>query len=69
METRSFTVKQARLFCGLTQQEMAKKMGINRDTYRKIELKPEKATITQGKQIAAITNIEFDAIFFGTNST
>lgn len=69
MKNRSFTVKQSRVLCGFTQQEMAQKMGINRDTYRRIELNPEKATIAQGKQISDITGISFDAIFFGANST
>ena len=32
-----FTVKQARQYAGFTQREMAEKLGISRDTYRKIE--------------------------------
>ena len=65
----SYTVKQARMLSEFTQQEMAEKMNISRDTYRRIEGNPETATIAQGKQIAAITGIAFDSIFFGANST
>ena len=64
-----YSVKQARLLAGLTQIQMAEKMGVHRDTYRKIESYPESATIEQGKQISAITGIGFDEIFFDTNST
>lgn len=58
-----YTVKLARIATGLTQVQMAEKMGVSRDTYRKIELNPECATIAQAKQVAAITNIPIDAIF------
>lgn len=64
-----YTPKMARQFAGYTQMEMAKKLGISRDTYRRIEANPETATISQGKKIAAVTGISFDAIFFGTDST
>nr|DAG39430.1 MAG TPA: putative transcriptional regulator [Caudoviricetes sp.] len=64
-----FSPKMARQFAGLTQVEMAKKLGISRDTYRRIEAHPETATISQGKMIAAVTGVSFDTIFFGGNST
>lgn len=64
-----FTVKQARMLNSITQAEMAKKMGISRDTYRKIESNPETATIKQAKDISKITGIEIDQIFFATMST
>lgn len=60
----TFTVKQARVFRGLTQKEMAKKMGICRATYIKIEENPECATVKQAKMISDITEIPFDCIFF-----
>ncbi len=59
-----FTVKQARVFRGLTQREMAKKMGICCATYRKIEENPECATVKQAQMISDITEIPFDDIFF-----
>lgn len=64
-----FSPKMARQFAGLTQTEMAEKIGVSRDTYRRIEASPETATISQGKKIAAVTGVSFDAIFFGTEST
>ena len=64
-----FTVKQARMLNSITQAEMAEKMGISRDTYRKIESNPETATIKQAKDISKITGIEIDQIFFATMST
>ena len=57
-----YTVKLARIAAGLKQVEMAEKMGISRDTYRKIEKDPEEATVAQAKQIAEITGIPVGAI-------
>lgn len=58
-----FSPKMARQFAGLTQVEMAEKLGISRDTYRRIEAHPETATISQGKMIAEVTGVSFDTIF------
>ena len=33
----TFSVKQARQMAGYTQVQMAEKLGVNRDTYRRIE--------------------------------
>ncbi len=54
-----YTVKQARVLADFTQTKMAKMLGISRDTYRKIELDPESAKISQAKKISKITGIEF----------
>lgn len=59
-----YTLKQARLLSGKTQVEMAKMLGVCRDTYRKLELHPGVATIEQAKAISKITSIPFDQIFF-----
>lgn len=64
-----FSPKMARQFAGLTQIEMAEKIGVSRDTYRRIEANPETATISQGRKIAEVTGVSFNAIFFGDNST
>ena len=64
-----YSVKQARQMAGFTQAQMADKMEISRDTYRKIEANPCSATISQGRRIAEITGIGFDAIFFAAHST
>ena len=59
----TYTVKLARVSAGLTQVQMAEKMGVSRDTYRRIELNPDCATIAQARQVASITNVPIDAIF------
>lgn len=64
-----FSVEQARKHAGLTQKQMAEKLGVCRDTYRKIELSPGTATIEQGERISEITGISFDDIFFDSDST
>lgn len=64
-----FSVKQARQYAGFTQMEMAQKLGVSRDTYRKIELFPESASVALAKKISEITGIQIDQIFFAQNST
>lgn len=59
-----FTVRQARVYSGLTIEQMANKMDICRGTYRKIERKPESATVKQALAISEITGIPVDDIFF-----
>lgn len=65
----TFTVKQARVYNGFTQVEMAQKMGISRDIYRKIEENPDSATVQQARSISEITGIPVDDIFFSKQST
>ena len=64
-----YTVRQARRLAEKTQREMARSMGISRDTYRKIELNPEVATIEQAQNISRIVGIPMDKIIFARNST
>ena len=64
-----FTVKQARQYAGFTQREMAEKLGISRDTYRKIEQSPEDATVATAKRISEVVGIPIDQIFFASAST
>lgn len=64
----SWTIKKARQFAGLTQEQMAEKLNIHVSTYIKIEAKPERATILQGQNIAQITGVPFDEIFFSANT-
>lgn len=63
-----FSVKQARQYAGYTQVEMAQRLGVSRDTYRKIELFPETASIALAKKISEIVNIPIDQIFFAESS-
>lgn len=64
-----YTVKQARCLKEKTQKEMAELMGISRDSYRKIEREPGKATVQQAYKISRITGIPVDQIFFTDKST
>ena len=64
-----FSVKQARQYAGFTQIEMAQKLGVSRDIYRKIELSPETASVALAKKISAVVGIPIDQIFFVQNST
>lgn len=63
-----FTIKQARVLAGLTQAEMAEKIGINRSTYIKIEKDPLRATIRQINQISEMTGVSIGDLFLTKNS-
>ncbi|WP_416309858.1 helix-turn-helix transcriptional regulator [Ruthenibacterium lactatiformans] len=67
--SETFTVKQARLLSGITQQRMADLLGVHRTTYRKIEKNPDLASVKQAREIAKITGIDVDQIFFAQQST
>lgn len=64
-----FTVKQARQYAGKTQKEMADKMGVCRDKYRKLEENPEEFTIKNALRFSEITCLSIDDISFSKNST
>ncbi len=59
-----FTLKQARKHADKTQLEMARILGISRDTYIKLEHSPENVTIKQALIISDVTGIPYDDIFF-----
>ena len=59
-----FTVKQARKMRDLTQDQMAEALKVHVQTYRKIETRPEMATIEQAKKIAEVTGLTLDELFF-----
>jgi len=60
----SLSVKQARLLSEKSQSEVADKMGICVQTYRKLEEKPEKMTMAQAKLFCAVVNRELDELIF-----
>ncbi len=64
-----FTVKQARTYAGLTQAEMADKLGVHRSTYMKIENDPTTATLGQINLISEVTGIPIEQFFLTYNST
>ena len=64
-----YTVKQARLLAGKTQEEMADAIGVHRSTYIKLEANPDTMTIRQAKRFSQATGIPMDHIFFTPDAT
>lgn len=64
-----YTVRQARMFAGHTQQYMADKLEIHRSTYIKLEENPDDITVGQARVISRETGIPIDDIFFAQEST
>lgn len=65
----NFTLKQARQFADKTQMQAAAYLGVCVETYRAIELNPERATIEQAKKLSDFFNMPYSQIFFSTEST
>lgn len=65
----NFTLKQARLLADKTQMQAAACLGVCVETYRAIELNPERATVEQAKRLSDFFNVSYNQIFFGTIST
>ena len=66
----SLTIRQARMMCGFTQQQMADALCVHRTTYRKLEEHPDQITIAQAKEISRVTGVSInDLNFFVQNST
>lgn len=64
-----FTVKQARSYAGLTQEAMAKRLGIDRSTYIRLEKDVSRATVGQINLISKITGVPVLHIILFENST
>ncbi len=64
MAVEKITVRQARESVGMTQEDVADKLGIVRQTYAKFEEHPEKATIEQAKRICEVIGAEFGNVVF-----
>lgn len=60
----SLTVKQWRRAKDITQEQMAKELGIHVNTYQNWEEAPEKISIEKAVQIANIFNVPFDDVSF-----
>ena len=63
------TLREAREDAGLTQQEVARELGISRVTYAGIESNPDKATVLQAKSICRILSRPYERIFFDRNDS
>jgi len=59
-----FTVKQARLYAGKSQADIAKELGVHTVTYGTLERNPTSIRFFQAKKIAEATGIDYDEINF-----
>ena len=59
-----FTVRQARVCAGITQVEMAEKLGIPINNYRRREINPELMSVHTARRFADIVGLPIDQIFF-----
>lgn len=59
------TIRDARRDLGLTQDDMAERLGITRPTYAKMEEDPGSLTIETARKVCRILGRQFSDIFFG----
>lgn len=64
-----YTLKELRARHGLTQEQVAEKVGVATLTYRLWEQNPFKIQIGAVYRLAEIFNVKIDDIFVGTNPT
>lgn len=64
-----FTIKQARKYAGLTQEQLGKTIGVHRQTYMRIEKDPTTATIGQINKISDVTGIPVGDFILAQHST
>ena len=64
-----FTIKQARTYAGLTQEQTAKAMGICRHRYMKIEKDQNDATVGELNSLSRITGIPVRDFILVADST
>lgn len=67
MELKS--IRQVRRAKEITQKEMAESLQVHVQTYRRIEMHPEEATIAQARKIADKLGMSYDDFNFAPNST
>lgn len=63
------TIKAARVNAGMTQQDLAEKMGVHRMTVASWESNPASMQIKEAEQLCSILGVAFSQIFFGDCST
>lgn len=64
-----YTLKELRARNGLTQAQVAEKIGVSTLTYRLWEQNPLKIQIDAFYQLASIFGVKIDDIFVGINTT
>lgn len=60
----SLTMKQWRLIKGISQETMAKRCGVHRNTYASWEENPDNVSVKHAKLIASALNESVNVIFF-----
>ena len=63
------SLKAARVNAGLTQDELAKLVGVTRQTVMAWEDNPAAMKIKDAEKVCKTLDVPFDQIFFGSNST
>lgn len=63
------TVKQWRMLKDLSQEQMAERIGIHRNTYASWEENPGTISISNALTIADALDVSVDSIIFATSST
>lgn len=63
-----FSLKQARNYCGLSQEEMAKKLGVTLKTYYLYENYQSEMRYSTAVKFSEITGVDQDNIFFLKNN-
>lgn len=64
MTLEKLTIKQARVLAGLTQKELAKKLGISIPTYLAYEKKRNEMRVTTAIKFSKIVNIPIENLIF-----
>ena len=68
METLQISLAAARVNAGLTQEEVAKKMKISKNTLVNWEKGKAEPTVSQGRQLSMLYKISLDNIFLPMKS-
>lgn len=63
------SIKAARINANLTQEELASKLGVHRQTLSKWEENPAIMKINDAKKLCDVLNLSLSQIFFNNNST
>ena len=69
MTEQTFNLKQARLYAGMTQDEMANALKINRSTYRRLERDISRATVARVQTVSRVTGVPLASLFLASDST
>ena len=63
---KQVSIREARESMGLTQQDVADKLGISRQQYANIEVNPGNMTVERARRICSILGTEYERILFST---